>query len=206
MNQLALFLDYCVKVYRLGWHLRGLRTHRPYAVIPTKAVFLTMFFGVVLRMGSYASLSAQTKRRRWQHLVHWPHIISHDTFEYVAERFYLEDLRALLVAINRELKENKALESCKVNGLLFLSLDANEHFHSRSRCCPCCCERQIEIRGQDGKKQSVTEYYHRYVFAQINGPKINLLLDLTDSAWRRGGTSGLAPVGTPTACLRRALL
>jgi hypothetical protein len=29
-----------------------------------------------------------------------------------------------------------------------------------------------------GKKQTVIEYYHRYVFAQINGPKLNTLLDL----------------------------
>jgi hypothetical protein len=62
--------------------------------------------------------------------------------------------------------------------LLFVSLDANEHFHSRSRCCPCCCQREIEVLDDHGQKQKVIEYYHRYVFAQINGPKLNLLLDL----------------------------
>ena len=30
----------------------------------------------------------------------------------------------------------------------------------------------------DGKKQKRIQYYHRYVFAQINGPKFNTLLDL----------------------------
>jgi hypothetical protein len=178
VNQLALFLQYCVKVYEFNRHLPGLRNRRPYAVIPTRALFLTLFLGAVLRIGSYNALSAQTRRRRWQHLIHWPEPISHDALEYAAERFDLEDLRALLASINRQLKENKAFESCKINGLLFLSLDANEHFHSRSRCCPCCCERQIETTDQEGKKQSVIEYYHRYVFAQINGPKINSLLDL----------------------------
>lgn len=178
MNQLELFLTYCVKVYGLGQRLRGLRSHRPYGVIPTKAVFLTMFLGAVLRIGSYTGLSHQTKRRRWRHLIHWSETISHDSFEYVAERFYLEDLRDLLAAINRQLKTNKALESCKINGRLFLSLDANEHFQSRSRCCPCCCQRSIEVLHDEGQKETVTEYYHRYVFAQINGPKINTLLDL----------------------------
>jgi hypothetical protein len=62
--------------------------------------------------------------------------------------------------------------------LLFLSLDANEHVHSRSRCCPCCCQREIEELDAHGQKQIVIEYSHRYVFAQINGPKINVLLDL----------------------------
>ena len=49
---------------------------------------------------------------------------------------------------------------------------------SRSRCCPCCCQRQVEVADADGQKRKVTEYYHRYVFAQINGPKLNILLDV----------------------------
>src|SRR5438270_13874229 len=92
--------------------------------------------------------------------------------------FFLEDLRQSLAEANRTLKANKALETCKINGLLFLSLDANEHFHSRSRCCPCCCQRELEQTDAQGQKQKVIEYYHRYVFAQINGPKFNVLLDL----------------------------
>jgi hypothetical protein len=83
-----------------------------------------------------------------------------------------------LVEVNQTLKANKALESCKINGLLGLSLDANEHFHSRSRCCPCCCQREVQQTDAQGQKQTVIEYYHRYVFAQINGPKFNTLLDL----------------------------
>jgi hypothetical protein len=111
-------------------------------------------------------------------LIHWAKTISHDSFEYVSQRFNLKDLRQTLAQANKQLKANKALESCKINGLLWLSLDANEHFHSRSRCCPCCCQRQIEETDAKGVKQTVIEYYHRYVFAQINGPKINALLDL----------------------------
>jgi hypothetical protein len=51
----------------------------------------------------------------------------------------LEDLRHNLAEAAQTLKTNKALESRKINGLFFPSLDANEHFASRSRCCPCCC-------------------------------------------------------------------
>ncbi len=53
-------------------------------------------------------------------------------------------MRQSLARIAKTLKQNKALESCKINGLLLVSLDANEHFHSRSRCCECCCQRQVE--------------------------------------------------------------
>jgi len=178
MNQLALFLDYVAKVFALGRIVRGVRCHRPYPEIPTRALFLSLLLGVVLRAGSYLDISKQTKRRRWQHLIHWPGRISDDAFHYLSERFYLEDLRQALAQVNKGLKANKALESCKINGLLFLSLDANEHFKSRSRCCPCCCQRQLQETDPQGQKQTVIEYYHRYVFAQVNGPKFNVLLDL----------------------------
>jgi len=157
---------------------RRVRSHRPYPEIPTQPLFLSLLLGVVLRVGSYLDLSKQTKRRRWRHLIHWHQRISDDALHYVSERFYLEDLRQALTEVNQRFKANKTLESCKINGLLFLSLDANEHFHSRSRCCPCCCQRDIQEDDGHGGKQQVIEYYHRYVFAQINGPKFNTLLDL----------------------------
>jgi hypothetical protein len=178
VNRLAQFLHYTQKVFCLPALLRGVRDQRPYPKIPTRPLLVSLFLGVVLRLGSYLDLAQQTHRRRWQHLVHWPHAISHDAFEYVAERFYLEDLRQSLAHVAQQLKANKALESCKLHGLLFLSLDANEHFQSRSRCCACCCQREIQETDSQGQKHTVIEYYHRYVFAQINGPKMNVLLDL----------------------------
>ena len=178
MNELAQFFTYCNKVFRLAFLVRSIRDHRPQAVIPTRPVFLTLLMGVVLRFSSYAQMASQTGQRRWQHLIHWFRPISHDTLGYVCERFYLDDLRGVLVRVNQTLKANKNLESCKINGLLFVSLDANEHFHSRSRCCASCCQRQIQEKDASGQTRQVTEYYHRYVFAQINGPKLNVLLDL----------------------------
>lgn len=178
MNELAQLLSYFNKVFRLNQRLRGVRDRRCDPDIPTGPVLLSMILGVILRIGSYLDLATQTKRRRWQHLTHLGKAISDDTFGYVAERFYLEDLRQLLAEVNKELKANKALESSKINGLLFLSLDANEHFHSRSRCCPRCCQREITESDENGQKNTVIEYYHRYVYAQINGPKLNPLLDL----------------------------
>jgi hypothetical protein len=178
MNELAQFLTYVIKVFALNRRVRAVRDSRPYAQIPTRPLLLSLLLGVVLRVGSYRDLAKQTKRRRWQHLIHWSQRISDDAFHYVSERFHLEDLRQSLVAVNQDLKANKALESCKINGWLFGSLDANEHFHSRSRCCPCCCQREIEETDEHGHPHTVIEYYHRYVFAQINGPKLNVLLDL----------------------------
>ena len=178
MNELAQFLTYAIKVFALNRVVHGVRDSRPYPVIPTGPLLLSLLLGVVIRASSYRDIAKQTKRRRWQHLIHWPKRISDDAFHYVSERVYLEDLRQGLVEVNQTLKANKALESGKVNGLLGLSLDANEHFHSRSRCCPCCCQREVPETDAQGQKQTVIEYYHRYVFAQLNGPKFNTLLDL----------------------------
>jgi hypothetical protein len=178
MNELAQFLGYVTKVFGFRRLVRSVRCCRPYPTIPTRCLFLTLFFGVVIRAGSYLDLSKQTKRRRWQHLIHWSNRISEDTLYYISERFDLEGLRQTLREVNQTLKANKALESCKINGLLFLSLDANEHFHSRSRCCPGCCQRELQETDAEGQARTVSEYYHRYVFAQINGPKLNVLLDL----------------------------
>lgn len=178
MNRLAQFLHYAQKVFALKTLLRGVGDGRPFAKIRTTPVLLTLVLGVVLRISSYLDLAQQTKRRRWRHLCGLPGAISDDTFQYVTERLKLEHLRQALASVAKTLKQNKALESCKINGLIFVSLDANEHFKSRSRCCECCCQRQVEEIDVEGHKHKVTEYYHRYVFAQINGPKINVLLDI----------------------------
>lgn len=179
MNRLAQFLHYAQKVFALKTLLRGVRDRRSYPQIPTLPVLLCLVLGVVLRVPSYLDLAGQTqRRRRWRHLCRLKAPVSHDTFAYLTERLNLADLRHSLACVGKTLKANKALESCKINGLLFVSLDANEHFHTRSHCCPACCQRQVEETDAQGQKQQVTEYYHRYVFAQINGPKLNVLLDL----------------------------
>jgi hypothetical protein len=200
MNELAQFLTCLVKVFAFNRVVRTVRDARPYPEIPTRPLLLSLLLGVVIRAGSYRDMAKQTKRRRWQHLIHGSARISEDAFYYVSERFYLEDLRQSLVGVNQQLKANKALESCKINGLLFLRLDANEHFHSRSRCCPCCCQRQIQETDAQGQKQTVIEYYHRYVFAQVQwaaGPG-------TDSSGGRRSGGGAAFAGADSPEVRPA--
>ena len=150
----------------------------PLTLIPTTPVLTTLLLGAVLRSTSYLDLAQQTRRRRWRHLCRLPGALSDDTLAYVTERLELADLRHALARVATTLKHNKALESCRINGLLCLSLDANEHFHSRSRCCAQCGQRQVEVDDEHGHVQPVTEYHHRYVVAQLNGPKINVVLDL----------------------------
>jgi hypothetical protein len=86
MNELAQFLTYSAKVFGLKnlWRKGG--DSRPHPLIPTQAIFLSLLLGVIIRCGSYLELSQQTKRRRWQHLVHYCKAISDDAFDYLCER------------------------------------------------------------------------------------------------------------------------
>ena len=178
MNRLAQLLQYAQKVLALKRLLRRVRDGRCQARIAILPVSLCLVLGVLTRVSSYLDLARQTRRRRWRHLCGLKAPISHDTFGYATERMQPEDWRRNQAEMVKTLKRNKALESSKINGLLCLSLDANEHCQSRSRCCPRCCQRRVELTEADGQKHKVIEYYHRYVFAQINGPKLNIVLDV----------------------------
>ncbi len=179
MNRLAQFLQYTRNVFGLKRLLRRVRDGRPEPVVPLLPLVVCLVLGVVLRVGSYLDLAQQTKsRRRWRHLCRLKAPVQHEIFGYVTERMSPEDWRQNQAQVAKQLKRNKALESAKINGLLFLSIDANEHFASFSRTCPRCCQRQVEMLDPEGKKIKVTQYYHRYVFAHLSGPKFNLVLDL----------------------------
>jgi hypothetical protein len=179
VNRLAQFLQYTGKVFGLKALLRSVRDGRSEPQVPLLPLVLCLVLGVVTRIGSYLDLAEQTKsRRRWRQLCGLKAPVQHEIFGYLTERMKPEDWRQNQATVAKELKRNKALESCKLKGLLFLDIDANEHFASFSRTCPCCCQRQVEIRADDGKKLKVTQYYHRYVFAHLSGPKFNLVLDV----------------------------
>jgi len=175
---LAQFWHYAVKVFDLGRRLRRVREGRQDPDIPAWAVSLSLFLGALLRVRSYHQLQQETQRRGWQRLIRWPQPIDHEVFNYVAERYHLEDWRELLAATAKQFKRNKALERCKIGGLLFVSLDANEQFKSRHRCCPQCRQRRVKIADGHGGLTEVAEYYHYQVYAQINGPDFHLFLDL----------------------------
>ena len=179
MNRLAQFLQYTCKGFGLKGLLRTVRDGRSQPKVPVLPLVVCLVLGVVMRFGSYLDLADQTRsRRRWRHLCGLKGPIAHEIFAYATARMTPEDWRQNQARVAKQLKRNKALESCKIKGLLFLSIDANEHFASFSRTGSCCCQRQVEVLGPDGKKVKVTQYYHRYVFAHLSGPKFNMVLDV----------------------------
>jgi hypothetical protein len=179
VNRLDQFLDYVGKVFSLKELLCRVRDGRCDARIPILPLVRCLVLGVVMRIGSYLDLAQQTQsRRHWRRLCGLKDPVDHEVFAYVTARMCPEDWRQNQAQVAKELKRNKALESCKIHGLLFVSIDANEHFASFSRTCQRCCQRQVEMLDSEGKKVKRTQYYHRYVFAHLGGPKINLVLDV----------------------------
>jgi len=178
MNRLRQFWHYLGKVFDLPRHLRAIRDERSQPQIPTPVLTGSLLLGAVLRVPSLLQLQSETARPGWGKLLGWPRAISDDAFCYVLERYRLEDWRTVLVAVNRQLKINKAFESAKISGLLVVSIDGNEQFKSRCRCCSECSQRRVEYKDEKGQVQSAIEYYHRQVYAQIHGPDLSVILDV----------------------------
>jgi hypothetical protein len=172
------FNHYLRRVFKFHCLLFRLHDSRPQPKIPTSAGVLSLLLGAALRVPSFLQLQAETKRAAWQRQVGYAHPISDDTFAYVTERLDLSDLRAALVSTNKILKRNKAFAANKYSGLLVASLDGNEQFKSRSRCCEQCRQRSIKIKNARGQEETVIEYYHQNVFCQISGPHFSVLLDV----------------------------
>lgn len=170
--------SYGKKVFALPQRLAGVSNHRSQPEIPTRSITASLFQAALMRVGSFLQLQSETARPGWQRLTGWSRRISDDALVYALERYDLQDLRQVLVDINKTLKRNKALESAKINGLLVVALDANEQFHSRHRCCEACCQRTLQIKDKDGQLREVTEFYHRQVYAQVHGPDFSTILDL----------------------------
>lgn len=151
---------------------------RPCPEIPGRAVSLTLLFGEVAQIASHFQLQAETELPQWQSWVGCKERISDDTLNYVSERMDPAKLRRGAAWINRKLKRGKAFEENKINGLLAVSLDANEQFCSEHRCCEDCLTREITTKDAQGQPVKRTQYYHKQVYAQLSGPKLSAILDV----------------------------
>jgi hypothetical protein len=178
LNLLAQLWRYFTKVYDLPNHLRAVRDRRVYPVIPTAPVSVTLFQGALLRVPSFHQMAKDSARAGWRRLLQGDGPIDDSLMAYVTERYRLEDWRQILVATNKTLKQNRAFESAKINGLLPVSIDANEQFSSRHRCCEACCRRAVKVRNRAGQEEEVEEFYHRLVYASLQGPQFGVVLDL----------------------------
>jgi len=141
-------------------------------------VGLSLVLGEVVHIPSWLQLQAETKLPQWQRWVGYKAEISHDTFGYVSERMDPDQLRRAGTWICQKLKRGKAFEPNKINGLLVVSLDANEQFCSDHRCCEDCLTREITCKDAQGREFKKKQYYHKQVYAQLSGSELSVILDV----------------------------
>jgi len=177
-HQLEEFVAYSQKRFALPLLAGCFQDSRQDPDIPARAVGLSLILGEVVHIPSFRQLEEETKLPQWQRWVGYLDSISDDTFGYAAQRMDPEKLRRAGVFINRRLKRGKAFEDNKINGLLVVSLDANEQFCSDHRCCRDCLSREVTCKDQTGQEVKKTQYYHKQVYAQLSGPKFSVILDV----------------------------
>jgi hypothetical protein len=174
---LTQFVRYSRKRFNVDLLLSGLVCGRARPEIPARPVVLSLVLGEVAHVPSLLQLQEETKLPEWQQWVGYPGAISYDTFGYVSERLDPEHLRRAARHICRKLKRGKAFEANKINGLLCVSLDANEQFCSDHRCCEQCLTREVTCKDARGQEVKKTQYYHKQVYAQLSGPELSVILD-----------------------------
>ena len=178
-DELSQFVHYTGRLFRLNLLASSVFLDWRFdPVIPTRAVGLTFLLGEVAKIPSLLQLQSETHLPQWQQWVGYAHPISDDTLSYVSERMDPGQVRQGVIWINRKLKRGKAFEASKVNGLLAVSLDANEQFCSDRRCCTECSTREITRQDADGLPVKHLQYFHRQVYAQLSGPRLSVILDL----------------------------
>ncbi len=143
---LTQFVRYGRKRFNLGLLLSGLVCGRARPEIPARPVVLSLVLGEVAHVPSLLQLQEETKLPEWQRWVGYPGAISDDTFGYVSERLDPEHLRRAARYLHCKLKRGKAFEANKLNGLLCVSLDANEQFCSDHRSCEQCLTREVKYK------------------------------------------------------------
>lgn len=157
-NQLSQFVAYAQKRFDLTLLAGCFADERPQPDIPARAVGLSLVLGEVVQIPSLLQLQAETQLPQWQRWVGYRHGISHDTFGYASERMDPAQLRRAAIWINRKLKRGKGFEANKINGLLVVSLDANEQFCSDHRCCEDCLTREVTCKDAQGHEFKKTQY------------------------------------------------
>jgi hypothetical protein len=174
---LTQFVRYGRKRFDLDLLLSGVVCGRARPEIPARPVVLSLVLGEVAHVPSFLQLQQETQQPHWQQWVGYAGAISDDTFGYVSERLDPEQLRRAARYIHRKLKRGKAFAANQINGLLCVSLDANEQFCSDHRCCEQCLTREVTCKNASGQEVKKTQYYHKQVYAQLSGPELSVILD-----------------------------
>jgi hypothetical protein len=171
------FVVYLEKIFEFTRHVATLADERIGAQIPTRGLWMSLFWMFVLRIKSFNALEQDLRvPNRWEKLA-GRRRPSADTLGYALCKFCVEPVRKLLKQCNQTAWRKKAI---KGEGKLLrrvIAIDGHELFWSTARCCSECSVRDVEVKGRTGRK-TVRQYYHRVVVAQWIGVTPPGILDL----------------------------
>jgi len=127
----------------------------------------------VLRLRSFNALEQELRvGKRWEAWV-GSRKPSADTIGRVFAKMSPDELRQILVAIQRSAWRRKAIHLRPGESYRVVAVDGHEIGASRARCCPECLVREVKVGDE-----TVLEYYHRIVVAQWVGVIPPAILDL----------------------------
>jgi len=151
----------------------GLHDGRLLPQISTCSVWLSAFGMYVLRLRSFNALEQELRvSKRWEAWV-GSRKPSADTIGRVFAKMSPDELRQILVAIQRSAWRRKAIHLRPGESYRVVAVDGHEIGASRARCCPECLVREVKVGDE-----TVLEYYHRIVVAQWVGVIPPAILDL----------------------------
>lgn len=141
--------------------------------IPTRNVWLSAFGMYLLRLRSFNALEQELRLgKRWEAWV-GSRKPSADTIGRVFAKMSPDELRQMLVAIQRSAWRRKAIHLRPGESYRVVAVDGHEVGASRARCCSECLVREVTAGDE-----TVLEYYHRIVVAQWVGVTPPPILDL----------------------------
>lgn len=129
----------------------SLRDARQDPEIPPATVFRALFYGFVFRLCSFKELEADLAQPQLQPHIGAPRPFRDDTLRYSRASFATEPLEQMLVAVNRQLKRNKAFDPGRVQGHLVAAREGIEVLSSFSRCGSDCLPRRVLCTAADGQ-------------------------------------------------------
>ena len=177
-HTLPSFTTYLNKVFHFRRALPSLHDARQDPEIRPTTVFQALFHAFVFRLSSFKQLEDDLAQPQFQQQIDAPRAFQDDVLRYSLASFTLQPLERMLVAINRQLKRNKAFEPGRVQGHMVAALDGMEILSSYSRCCEDCSERRVTSHGPDGQSVENIQYYHRAVGCQIISSPVKSFLGL----------------------------
>lgn len=146
--------------------------------IETGRIWLSGFMMFVLRIPSLNALENQFRHSKLGRGANRDKMPSADTIGRGFSCMSMKPLRRMIISINKNCWRNKAIHQRPGQSHRVVALDGHETVASRSRCCNHCLVRELTIKGKNGKKRKVKEYYHRIVAAQWVGCKPAAIVDI----------------------------